>query len=157
MRILICKFLALLILMPGLVWAQESKFESLLQPAVPSETPKNYVAQIQLHTAEELEALLNRVDEYVDKGDKFPSNEPISVILHGPELQIFDRKNYKKYKHIVALAARLEAFNVIDVSVCQVQMQIDGINQGDIPAFVDTVPYGPAEVDKLLKKGYEYF
>jgi len=121
------------------------------------ENSKNYVARIQVHTPEELESFLIRADEYVDKGAKFPSDEPIAVILHGPELQVFDRKNYQKYKHIVSMAARLEAFNVIDVRVCEVQMQLDGVGRGDLPAFVDSIPFGPAEVDRLLRKGYEYF
>lgn len=144
---------------PSVAWAQDSITSPVPQTAVRPfvDNAKNYVAQIQLHTPEELESLLSRVDEYVEKGVKFPSDDPIAVILHGPELQVFDRKNYQKYKHIVSMAARLEAFNVIDVRVCEVQIQLDGVNRGDLPAFVDSVPYGPAEVDRLLKKGYEYF
>ncbi len=157
MKLLMSKLLVLLLFVSSSVWSQGDQPVRLLQPAAPSDTTKNYVAQIQLHTPEELESLFSRVDEYVEKGNKFPSYAPIAVILHGPELQVFDRKNYQKYKHIVSMAARLEAYNVIDVQVCEIQIELDGVNKGDLPAFVDAVPYGPAEVDRLLQKGYEYF
>ena len=72
-------------------------------------------------------------------------------------MRIFDRRNYKEYKEIVGLAARLEAFNVINVQVCEVQMMRDGLQMSDLPAFVESVPYGPAEEERLLKRGYQYF
>ena len=33
----------------------------------------------------------------------------IALVLHGPEVEIFTRKNYTKYRHIVDRAARLDA------------------------------------------------
>lgn len=151
------RLLVFLLLVPLYVWSEDKQPVQLLQPVGSAETSKNYIAQIQLHTPEELDSLFSRVEEYVEKGNKFPSYQPIAVILHGPELQVFDRKNYQKYKHIVSMAARLEAYNVIDVQVCEIQIEREGVSRGDLPAFVDSVPFGPAEVDRLLKKGYEYF
>lgn len=128
-----------------------------LNYVVPNDAASRYVAKIELHTADEVEQMLKRAEEYVENIDKYPDFEPIAVILHGPELQIFNRKNYRQYKDIVGLAARLEAFNVIDVQVCEVQMMQEGIKLTDLPAFVEPVPYGPAEEQRLLKKGYQYF
>jgi intracellular sulfur oxidation DsrE/DsrF family protein len=36
-------------------------------------------------------------------------------------------------------------------------MEIKGIPRDDIPAFIEQVPQGPAEVEKLLREGYVYF
>ena len=125
--------------------------------AVPQVTTGGYLAKINLHTPAEVEQMLRRAEIYVENIDQYPDFEPITVILHGPELRIFDRRNYKEYKEIVGLAARLEAFNVINVQVCEEQMMQDGIQMSDLPSFVESVPYGPAEEERLLKQGYQYF
>lgn len=150
------RFLILLSLCAVLSVAADLSDNSSLKHAIP-EQPQSYVAKIRLHTAEEIKQLLEKAEQYIEGKEKFPSFDPIAVILHGPELKVFARENYEMYKHIVELAARLEAFNVIDVRVCEVQMKRDGIEVGDLPAFVDTVPYGPDEERRLLKRGYEYF
>ena len=102
-----------------------------LKNAVPEQREAGYVARIRLHTPEELKAVFEKAEMLVADGEKFPDFDPITVILHGPELKVFSHKNYKTYKHIVELAARLEAFKVIDVRVCEVQMERDGIQAGD--------------------------
>lgn len=151
---IICLFiLQLTVAVPG--FAEETR-NPALKNAVPEEVP-GYVARIRLHTPDELKKVLEKAQKYVDGSEKFPDFDPIAVILHGPELQVFARKNYQMYKSIVELAAQLEAYKVIDVRVCEVQMQRDGIKIGDLPAFVDTVPYGPDEEQRLLKKGFQYF
>lgn len=137
--------------------SEELPHNPSLKNAIPEDQSAKYVAQIRLHTPEEIKAVLEKAQALVDKGEKFPDFDPIAVILHGPEIKVFARQNYQMYKTIVELAARLEAFNVIDVRVCEEQMAEDGIKKGDLPAFVDTVPYGPAEEQRLLKKGYTYF
>ncbi len=135
----------------------ESDQNSSLKNAIPEKRESGYVARIRLHTPEELKAVFEKAEMLMAEGEKFPDFDPITVILHGPELKVFSRKNYNTYKHIVELAARLEAFKVIDVRVCEVQMEREGIQAGDLPAFIDTVPYGPAEEQRLLNKGYKYF
>lgn len=151
----ICIFLyQLIIAAPGFADLAE---DPALRNAIPEDRAAGYVARIRLHTADEIKEVLEKAQKYVDGSEKFPDFDPIAVILHGPELRVFARENYQMYKGIVELAARLEAFNVIDVRVCEVQMQRDGIKTGDLPAFVDTVPYGPAEEQRLLKRGYKYF
>jgi len=136
--------------------AQTEGVSPSIKYAVP-DREKGYLARLDLHSAAEVEQMLRRAEIFVEKLDEYPDFEPITVILHGPELRVFDRRNYKEYKEIVGLAARLEAFNIIRVQVCEVQMREDGILQSDLPAFVETVPYGPAEKSRLLKQGYQYF
>lgn len=124
--------------------------------AVP-EANTGYVAKLDLHSPAEVEQMLRRAEVFVENLEQYPDFEPITVILHGPELKAFDRRNYKDYKEIVGLAARLVGFNIIIVQACEEQMKRDGILQSNLPAFVETVPYGPAEEKRLLKRGYQYF
>jgi hypothetical protein len=124
---------------------------------VPPSQSKGFVARIDLHTAEEIEVMLRRAELYLEASENYPDQEPIVVILHGPELQLFNRRNYGRYKDIVGLAARLDALNVINVQVCEVQMAVEGLSINDLPHFVETIPYGPDEKTRLLKKGYQYF
>jgi len=143
-------------LSPAIVVAELESGESL-RHAIPEMEDGYYVARLSLHTPKELEAALKRVEMFVENGEKYPTFTPITFIIHGPELRVFVRKNYKQYREIVRLAARLEAFNAVDIRVCSVQMQRDGIKMGDLPAFVDPVPYGPDEEQRLLNRGYKYF
>ena len=54
-------------------------------------------------------------------------------------------------------AARLDAFDIVDVKICQTMMSISGVERDDIPAFIDQVPDGRIEVERLQNKGYVYF
>jgi intracellular sulfur oxidation DsrE/DsrF family protein len=36
-------------------------------------------------------------------------------------------------------------------------MKIRGVERDDIPSFVEQVPLGPAEVERLAREGYVYF
>ena len=81
----------------------------------------------------------------------------VILVLHGPEVDFFSIKNYDKYKDIVDQAARLDAFDVVDVRICQTMIGMRGIEQTDIPSFIEQVPYGPGEVERLKQEGYVAF
>jgi intracellular sulfur oxidation DsrE/DsrF family protein len=36
-------------------------------------------------------------------------------------------------------------------------MEIKGIPRADIPSFIEQVPRGPEEVERLVREGYVYF
>ena len=65
--------------------------------------------------------------------------------------------NYARYKDTVDLAARLEAFGLIDIRICEAWMSDNQVLQSDLPPFVDTVPFGPAEARRLEAAGYVSF
>jgi intracellular sulfur oxidation DsrE/DsrF family protein len=54
-------------------------------------------------------------------------------------------------------AARLDALDIVDVKICQTMMKIAGVERDDIPSFIEQVPLGSAEVDRLVEEGYVYF
>ncbi|MGH1486374.1 MAG: acyl-CoA transferase [Cellvibrionaceae bacterium] len=124
----------------------------------PSENENGYLARILNDSPDEVADALERAEAlYLD--GKLPTDaNPISIVLHGPEVEIFFKDKYDEYKNIVDLAARLSAFGVVDVRVCETQTGILGRDRNSIHPFIGTVPFGPTEVKRLLdQQNYVYF
>ncbi len=83
------------------------------------------------------------------------THTPIVVVLHGREATAFVRKNYEQNKALVDRTALLDAHGVIEVKMCATWMRINGIEESDILPFIETVPYGPAEIERLREAGSE--
>jgi intracellular sulfur oxidation DsrE/DsrF family protein len=116
-----------------------------------------YIAQIEAHSSIEISNILERLDGILQSDQDFPSSKPLALVLHGDEVRAFLRENYESNRELVDLAARLDAFNAIDIQVCETWLRNSAISRSDLPAFVETVPYGPAEERALIEQGYEYF
>ena len=121
------------------------------------DVPNKAVLDITVHTIDELKVLFDRAEELALAPQPPGSEASVVLVLHGPEVEFFAISNYNKYKDIVDQAARLDAFDVVDVKICQTMMEISGIPRDDIPAFIEQVPLGSAEVEKLVREGYVYF
>lgn len=145
----------LFLLFSHLAIAQEATVQSLA--LVEDDTSPRYLAQVQAHTKSEIETLLDRADGVVNKvllGEKVT---PIEFVLHGEEVKLFFRRNYAVNKMLIDRAAKLDAFNVIDIKVCETWMHINGESLKELYPFIETVPLGPAEERRLVKQGYLYF
>ncbi|MDH5648876.1 MAG: hypothetical protein OEY67_04405 [Gammaproteobacteria bacterium] len=133
------------------LWADD------LKPQIttgPDDKNGRYMFNITLHSAQEISGLLERA-EMLSKTTRDLKNTPgIALVLHGPEIEIFARSNYKKYKEIVDKAAKLDGDSVIDIKICKTQMGIMGIKEEDLPGFIEIVPYGPDEEKRLKEEGY---
>ncbi len=117
-----------------------------------------YVARILNDSPEEVADALERADKLYSEGKLSQNANPIAIILHGPEVEIFFKDKYEEYKKIVDLAAKLSAFGVVDVRVCETQAGIMGRERSSIHSFIGTVPFGPTEVKRLLdQQSYVYF
>ncbi len=115
---------------------------------------KSYLFDVSMHTIEELEALLARAEEVSQTHPKDFEDLEIVMILHGPDIDWFTHQNYAHNQKLVDLAARLDAYDVIDMKVCEKTMQKRGVGTKDLPEFIESVPYAPVEIDKLLNEGY---
>ena len=126
------------------------------EPGSPNQS--GYVARILNDSPEEVADALERAEAVYLEG-KLPDNvNPIAIVLHGPEVEIFFKDKYKEYKSIVDLAAKLSALGVVDVRVCETQTGILGRNRSSIHPFIGTVHFGPTEVKRLLdQQNYVYF
>lgn len=129
-----------------------------VQPAQEPRTPPleealpGLVADISLHTADELDLLLSRVEQLLERPRSGTEQPLISLVLHGPEVEFFALKNYPRYREVVDRAAKLAALGAVDISICQTQMRNLGIGQDEVPAFLKQVPFGPAEVQRLKRE-----
>ncbi|WP_019529817.1 hypothetical protein [Dasania marina] len=116
-----------------------------------------YLARIELHTAAELYALLQRSEQLFMLSQQAPA-VPVAFVLHGPEAEVFFRGQYRRHQDLVDLAAKLSAFKVVDIKVCRTWMGMHSLDAQQLLPFVGTVPLGPVEEQRLLnQQGYNYF
>ena len=123
----------------------------LCWPALAQEGHSRHIAEIELHTAEELYSLLLRAEQLLS-GGALALNDPapVTFVLHGPEVRVLLRQNYLENKVAVDLAASLSALGVVDIKACESWMGGDGIAVEDLQPFVGTVAYGPTEINRLV-------
>ncbi len=115
---------------------------------------KRYFFDVTDHTVEELQALLERIEEITEASPETFDELEVVMVLHGPDIGLFTQANYKQNRKLVDLAAKLDAFNIVDMKACETAMNSLGYKQSDIPPFIETVPYAPAEIERLQEQGY---
>jgi hypothetical protein len=119
--------------------------------------PERAVLDITVHTVEELQVLFERAETLAQTPRVKEDNASVVLVLHGPEVEFFSTRNYDRYREIVDRAAHLDALDIVDVRICQTMMAARGIARDDIPPFIEQVPLGTIEVERLLGDGYVYF
>ncbi len=128
-----------------------------------AESPRSavpgYLVRIDQNKPEEVEAALLRAEAfYLQSSHLLSASPPIALVLHGPEVEIFFRENYKRYKNIVDLAARLSAFQVVDIKICRTRLRFLEQDEASLFPFVGTVAFGPDEIARLTdEEGYVRF
>jgi intracellular sulfur oxidation DsrE/DsrF family protein len=97
-----------------------------------------------------INALLKATHEFGPK-----EIDPVSVVVvsHGPELVVWDKRNYAKYKDIVDRAASL-AQQGVRFEVCRNAAAALGLKPEDLHGFVTVVPAGPYALTYWQQKGY---
>ena len=113
-----------------------------------------YLFDVSDHSPEELEALLFRAEEIRDTHAEGFEHLEIALALHGSDIDIFRQENYSRHKPLVDLAAKLDAFEIIDMKICQRTMSDMGVERSEVPAFIETVPYAANELKGLTEDGY---
>lgn len=130
---------------------------AIVGPRVDGEDGR-FLAEITVNSVEEVAQALRRAEQLFEQGAVDAETGPATFILYGPEVSVFLKDNYQSNKAIVGLAARLSAFKVVDIRVCEIRLGLMGVDESAIQPFVNTVPFGPREVDRLLKEeNYSYF
>jgi len=113
-----------------------------------------FVYDIVLHEPAQIRELLSRVEQLAGKVAVREDDPGIALVLHGPEVGFFARENYEQYKDLVDRAAALDAHGIIEIKVCATRMRLLGFSEKDMPPFAEIVPFGPDEVDRLVRRGY---
>lgn len=139
----------------------QSSFPANSRPTVSSDIDLEsgrFLAEIRVNSAAEVEQALKRAEQLFEQGAVSDDTGPAVFVLNGPEAAIFLKENYQQHKAIVDLAARLSAFQIVDIRVCEVRLGLMGYSKDAVHPFVGTVPFGPDEIDRLLKdEHYHYF
>ncbi|MEA3154272.1 MAG: uncharacterized protein QOK44_1861 [Betaproteobacteria bacterium] len=81
--------------------------------------------------------------------------DPIKVVIvsHGPEVVVFAKQNYAKYKDIVDRAASF-ASQGVKFEICRNAAGAQGLAPEDLHGFVTVVPAGPHALAYWQSKGY---
>lgn len=137
---------------PLLLAAEPEVIPPLLDP---SEVERPHtVYDISLHEAKDLRLLLGRLEMLANQPRPQTDKPDIALVLHGPELDYFAIRNYAEHRELVDLAAKLDAFQAIEIKACRTMMRKLELEPTDIPAFIEIVPFGPEEVKRLEVDGY---
>lgn len=115
---------------------------------------KHYLFDVNDHTIEELQDLLERIEEITEASPEAFDDLKLVMVLHGPDINLFTKKNYLENKSIVDLAAKLDAFEIVDMKVCDTAIDKLGFDRKEIPAFIESVPYAPDTMRSLQEQGY---
>ena len=115
---------------------------------------KSYLFNLTNHSISELEALLERAEEVTMAQSPEYQDLEIVMVIHGPDIEWFKQQNYAENQKLIELAARLDAYDIIDMKVCERTMSRYGVEREDIPKFIDSVPFAPIEIQDRLNDGY---
>jgi len=107
-----------------------------------------YVFDVTVSTAQELDVVLNRADSLRQLFDP-QQHGRIAIILHGNELQLFQKDNYSVNQSLVDKARLLDRDNIIDIKACQSMMRTLNIELSELPSFIEQVTYAPVEIFRM--------
>jgi len=113
--------------------------------------PPGYVFSVTVETTQQLNVVLNRAE---DLRELFNPDEhsKIAIVLHGDELQLFQKDGYRLNQSMVERARLLDQDNIIDIKACQTMMRTLQIEQNELPSFIEQVPFAPTEIERLEKE-----
>jgi len=125
---------------------------SLGWPVLCAEPGSNgYVFSVTVSTAQQLDVVLDRAEELRALFDP-AQHSRIAIVLHGNELQLFQKRNYSSNQSVVDRARLLDEDNIIDIKACQTMMRFLHIEQSELPSFIEQVPFAPAEIERLERE-----
>ena len=110
-----------------------------------------YVFSVTVNSAQQLDVVLDRAEDLRELFDP-DQHSKIAIVLHGNELQLFQKGNYSSNQSVVERARLLDQDNIIDIKACQTMMRVLEIDQSELPSFIEQVPFAPAEIERLEKE-----
>lgn len=110
-----------------------------------------YVIDVTVQNAEELSVVLERAEQLREMFNP-QQHGRIAIVLHGNELSLFQKQNYDMNQSLVDRARLLDEDSIIDIKACQTMMQTLQIEQNELPAFIEQVPFAPQEIRRLERE-----
>lgn len=119
--------------------------------------PQKVVYDVNVQTLHAINGVLDRASYLSKLTGADPFDSSIILVLHGPEIKFFARKNYKKYKELMHRAQSLVQSEVLKIRMCKLAAEGLGYQPKDIQGFVKMVPMGDAEIIRLQnEEGHAY-
>jgi intracellular sulfur oxidation DsrE/DsrF family protein len=125
---------------------------ALLVAVAAAHAPDRTYLEVSPGSKTELVSLLDTLEASLSNG--LPAGDPVVIILHGSEALPFTRAGYASNRALVDRAALLDAYRLIDVRMCETWMNRNNVRAEEIPAFIETVPYAPEEIERLEADGF---
>jgi len=122
-----------------------------ISSASAQQAEKGYVFSVTVESVQELDVVLSRAEDLRDLIDP-EQHIRIAIILHGDELQLFQKVNYSSNMSLVDRARILDQDDIIDIQACQTRMRQLNIEQDELPSFIEQIPFAPAEIERLEKE-----
>ena len=80
------------------------------------------------------------------------------MMLHGPQADRFLRSSYARNKMLVDQTAKLAAYGVLEVQICETWLRRNKHNRDELFPFVSPVPFGQDVLTRLAEEeGYTEF
>ena len=126
---------------------------AMTTPGFAQQNPEatGYVFSVTVNTPQQLDVVLNRAED-LRALFKPEDHGRIAIVLHGVELQMFQKRNYSNNQSMVERARLLDEGNIIDIKACQTKMRELNIEQSELPSFIEQVPFAPAEIERLERE-----
>jgi len=119
--------------------------------------PQKVVYDVAVSSVREVESVLDRASYLSQITGADPFESSIVLVLHGPEIRYFARKNYERYKGLVQRAQSFTVGDVIKIKMCKIAAAGQGFEPSDIHGFIEMVPMGDAEIIRLQnEEGHAY-
>ncbi len=123
----------------------------LAQPLHGEPKSDGYVFSVTVSTPQQLDVVLDRAEDLRGLFDP-EQHSRIAIVLHGNELQLFQKQNYSANQSVVDRARLLDKDNIIDIKACQTMMRTLDIGRNELPGFIELVPFAPVEIERLEKE-----
>ena len=111
--------------------------------------PQKVVYDVNVSTLKAMTGVLDRASFLSKITGADPFDSSIVLVLHGPEISFFGRKNYQKYKELMHRAQSLVESEVIKIKMCQLAAEGQGLKPDQVHSFIEMVPMGDAEIIRL--------
>ncbi len=125
--------------------------------AIAEGQPNGHFVDLMPKNKAEVELILQTLETSINNNGNEPL-PPIVMMLHGAEAHRFVRGNYADNKDLVDQSAKLAAYGILDVQICETWMGENNYSKSDLFPFVQGVPLGTAELERLSsEEGYVEF
>lgn len=123
------------------------------EAAVEVVIPAYLYVQLIERNADHLNQALLQAEQYA-QANTATLKAPVLVVLNGEEIAAFERKHYREQKQLVDLAARLAAYEIIEIRVCEKTLEERLVHRSELPSFLQPIQNGAAYLIEKQRQGY---